>query len=240
MSVERRSFGDVVVSALVDGTGPFFEDLSAAFPSAGLVGSWELDFRCFALRLADGRSVLVDAGIGPSVAGSSTWTPVPGRLPSLLAEISLAPSDVSAVVLTHLHSDHVGWAVVDGSPYFPNARYVLQRTEFESVASGVVSPLLSSGLLDLVDGWSVVAPGVEVVPTPGHTPGHQSVLVGTGLVLTGDVLVHEVQLADPEVAYAYESDPELARFTRLELLADARSRGALLGTSHLREPFVLA
>lgn len=236
--MERRSFGGVVVSALVDGTGPFFEDLSAAFPSAGVVGSWELDFRCFALRLADGRSVLVDAGIGPG--GSATWTPVPGRLPSLLAEISLAPSDVSAVVLTHLHSDHVGWAVVDGSPYFPNARYVLQRTEYESVASGTVSPLQSSGLLDLVDGRSVVAPGVEVVPTPGHTPGHQSVLVGTGLVLTGDVLVHEVQLADPEVAYAYESDPELARLTRLELLADARSRGALLGTSHLREAFVLA
>ncbi|MBM7785589.1 MBL fold metallo-hydrolase [Tenggerimyces flavus] len=240
MAVERRAFGDVVVSALVDGTGPFFEDLSSAFPSAGLAGVWELDFRCFALRLADGRSVLVDAGIGPSVAGAETWTPVPGRLPALLSEISLAPGDVSAVVLTHLHSDHVGWAVVDSAPYFPNARYVLQRSEFETVGSRVVSPLFSSGLLDLVDGRSLVAPGVEVVPTPGHTPGHQSVLVGEGLVVTGDVLVHEVQLADPEVAYAYESDPELARFTRLELLADARSRGALLATSHLREAFVLA
>jgi glyoxylase-like metal-dependent hydrolase (beta-lactamase superfamily II) len=119
----------------------------------------------------------------------------------------------------------------------------LQRTEFEavtgSVAARVVTPLLESGLLELVSGRSIVAPSVEVVPTPGHTVGHQSVLVGTGLVLTGDVLVHAVQLADPEIAYAYEDDPELARFTRLELLADARSRGALLGTAHLREPFVL-
>lgn len=238
MGVERRTFGDVVVSALVDGRGPFFEDLSSAFPSAGLAGVWELDFRCFALLLADGRSVLVDAGIGPSVA--STWTPVPGRLPALLAEISLAPADVSAVVLTHLHSDHVGWAVVEGEPYFPNARYVLQRSEFETVGSRVTSPLLSAGLLDLVDGRSLVVPGVEVVPTPGHTPGHQSVLVGEGLVVTGDVLVHEVQLADPEVSYAYETDSELARFTRLELLADARSRGALLATAHLPSVFVLA
>ena len=57
-------------------------------------------------------------------------------------------------------------------------------------------------------------------------------------MLTGDVVVHEVQLADPEVAYLYESDPDLARFTRLELLAEARSRGTVLGTAHLRAPFV--
>lgn len=100
--------------------------------------------------------------------------------------------------------------------------------------------LAVSGRLQLLDGHGVLATGIEAVPTPGHTPGHQSILVTGGdieLVLTGDVLVHAVQLADPTVAYKYESDPDQARETRVELLA-ARQRGAVLATPHLREAFI--
>ena len=78
-------------------------------------------------------------------------------------------------------------------------------------------------------------------PTPGHTPGHQSVLLrggGRQVVITGDVLVHAVQLVAPDVAYAFEADPELARATRRELLARAERMPTWLATAHLNTPFV--
>ena len=83
--------------------------------------------------------------------------------------------------------------------------------------------------------------GVTVVPTPGHTIGHQSVVVTSGedeVVVTGDVLVHAVQLADPDVAYRSEADQVVAADTRRALLADARRRGVRLATAHLHTPFV--
>jgi glyoxylase-like metal-dependent hydrolase (beta-lactamase superfamily II) len=69
----------------------------------------------------------------------------------------------------------------------------------------------------------------RLVPTPGHTPGHQSVLLDRGdgtLPITGDLLVHAVQLVDPELAYAYETDPEAARASRMRLLRELAARAS--------------
>jgi glyoxylase-like metal-dependent hydrolase (beta-lactamase superfamily II) len=84
--------------------------------------------------------------------------------------------------------------------------------------------------------------GLRVIATPGHPPGHQSVLLdtpdGTGLA-TGDLLVHAVQLVDPDLAYAHEVDPDVARRSRVALLRDLAVRGSVtLATAHLGEPFV--
>ncbi len=258
------AIGAVTVIGLCDATGPFFAPPDTAFPTAtadawqeaarldpgalATDGRWWLHFRCFAVRRADGAVILVDAGVGPAVPGRSTWTPVPGRLPALLTAAGIDPGDVSTVVLTHLHSDHTGWAVLDEQPYFRNARYLLQRDEYDAVdatapgpTSAVLAPLRERGQLDLLDGRCQLAPGIIAVPTPGHTPGHQSVIVSARdaeVVVTGDALVHAVQLADPAVAYAYETDPELARASRTRLLAEAREHRAALATAHLAEPFL--
>ncbi|WP_053207645.1 MBL fold metallo-hydrolase [Jiangella muralis] len=82
---------------------------------------------------------------------------------------------------------------------------------------------------------------VLAVPTPGHTVGHQSVVVGGSrdeVIITGDVLVHAVQLADPGVAYALENDQATARATRRALLRRAERADAVLATAHLHTPFV--
>jgi glyoxylase-like metal-dependent hydrolase (beta-lactamase superfamily II) len=87
-----------------------------------------------------------------------------------------------------------------------------------------------------VDRTSKIAPSITVVATPGHTPGHQSVLLEVGddtVLFTGDLLVHAVQLVDPHIAYSNEVDPETARKSRVELLRD----GVTLATAHLSEPF---
>jgi glyoxylase-like metal-dependent hydrolase (beta-lactamase superfamily II) len=267
-----RSVGTLDVVALLDASGPFFLTRDAAFSGAsagdwerarrldpgafGPDNTWNLDFHCFAIRRPGGRIALVDAGVGPEGSPASGWAPVPGHLPERLAENGIDPRDVDLVVLTHLHEDHFGWSVSpDGVPMFRNARYVIQRTEIAALEEGgdeivlpyVVEPLRRTGQLDAVDGRVCLAGGsggrITVVPTPGHSPGHQSVLVEGGrrqIVITGDVLVHAVQLVDPDVGYRFEADQDLARHTRRELLGHARDRHAVLATAHLTTPFIAA
>lgn len=255
--------GHLEITPLPDAEGEFLPWLEA-FPSAtdadwtrarahdpgafGPGGRWHLNFRCFAIRGAG--VTLVDLGIGHAASPAGTWAPVPGRLPASLAGAGIEPSEVDTVVLTHLHADHCGWAVTaSGEPLFPNARHVLHRDEVraanDTVHAYAIRPLRESGLLDEVDGETVLArtatgETVTAVPTPGHTPGHQSVLVASDtdrVVIAGDVLVHPVQLVAPDVAYRYDDDQDLARATRRALLAEAERTGTVLASPHLSEAF---
>ncbi len=251
-----RTIGPLTVTALQDAEGPFFEGREAAFPSATAAqwaaadaydpaartadGRWWLRFRSFAIRYGDGPVTLVDAGIGPADAPASSWAPVPGRLPDELARAGIAPREVTAIVLTHLHSDHIGWAMPATTP-FPQARVVVPRADVEAFAGlrehDLFGPLRQAGRLDVVDGDAAIGRGVRVVPTPGHTPGHQCVLVSDGdrrLLVTGDLLVHAIQLVHPELAYAHDTDPGRARASRAAMLA----RGDEWAVSHLGPPFV--
>jgi len=245
---------DYDVIPLDDAEGPFFEPRANAFPGApaelwaeadrrdpGAVrdGGWWLRFRCFALRPAgdDGPVVLVDAGIGSAASPARAWAPVPGRLPESLAAAGIAPGDVDTVVLTHLHTDHIGWSIgEDGAPFFPNARYVVQRADIEWAIPATREWLDLGAQLSLVEGDVDLRPGVRLLHTPGHTPGHQCVLVDDRFLVTGDLLVHMLQLIDPAQAYGHEVDPDAARRSRTGLL-DKLGR-VTLATSHLGTPFV--
>lgn len=252
-----RAVGSATVVALDDGVGPYFRPRRDVFPGATdehwqradqldpesvADGEWLLRFRCFAVR--SGNDVtLVDAGIGPADAPASSWAPTPGRLPDELAAAGIDPDDVTTVVLTHLHTDHIGWAALD-EPYFSNAMYVLQQAEWAAldefspaVRSRVVEPLQARDQLRLLDGDARLNDTTRIVATPGHTPGHQSVLVEGGdttVAITGDLLVHAIQLVDPALEYLLEDDPALARESRIRLLQDR----PVLAVSHLGRPYV--
>ncbi|GID26536.1 MBL fold metallo-hydrolase [Paractinoplanes brasiliensis] len=260
-----RSIGPITVIAVEDAAGPYFGPRSEAFPTATAEqwavadaldpaartgdGEWLLRFRSYAVRVGNGPVILVDAGIGPAGSLAADWAPVPGRLPEALAEAGIEPGDVSAIVLTHLHNDHMGWAVPRDSP-FTEARVVAHQDDLDLYAANrehagqhdlLVEPLRAAGRLEALDGERLLAPGVRVVPTPGHTPGHQSVWVeagGDSLLVTGDLLVHAIQLVNPDLPYAGDTDPARAGATREAALAEARRRGATLAVSHVGPEFI--
>ena len=259
-----HTVGKLTITALEDAAGPYFKPRAEAFPDATAAqwaaadaadpaavtaeGEWFLRFRSYAIQVGDGPVTLVDAGIGPAGSLASDWAPVPGHLPDEVVAAGIDPAGVSAIVLTHLHNDHMGWAVPRDSP-FTSARVVVQRADVELYEANrdragqfdlLIAPLRAEGRLQVLTGDATITPGVRVVATPGHTPGHQSVLVDDGedsLVVTGDLLVHMIQLLHPDLAYAGDSAPDLARASRHRILKEVTDRNATLAVSHLGEPF---
>jgi glyoxylase-like metal-dependent hydrolase (beta-lactamase superfamily II) len=196
--------------------------------------------------------VVVDTGLGNDKTHRPVqeWNDLSTPLLSDLTAARIEPESVAAVVCTHLHVDHVGWntRLIDGEwvPTFGNAEYVIARREYDHWAAEYderldrpayfhdsVEPVAAS--THLVDSDHVVCDGVRLIPTPGHTPGHVSVLIesaGERALITGDALHHPIQLAHPEWSSPSDWDPAQAARTRRALLADAADSGALLIGSH--------
>ncbi|MEV4017615.1 MBL fold metallo-hydrolase [Nonomuraea angiospora] len=234
----------VEVTPLCDAVGPMGvairRPLAEMFPDSGLQDEpWVLHFHCYLIRDAAGRLTLVDTGIGDEDSPAASWAPVPGTLAGELAAVGVSPAEIGTVVLTHLHSDHASGVVADGRPAFENARYVLQQAEVDAAQGPVLDRLLTpiKGQLHVVEGHAEVSPGVHVHHAPGHTPGHQIARVGD-VAMTGDLVLHPVQLADPAIRYAYDDDQEAAARTRAEVLAELRAEHAILATAHFGEPFL--
>ena len=148
------------------------------------------------LLKADGVNILVDTGNGDKFSEKLLKIYGIEREPTLLKSLSdadLRPEDIEIVINTHLHFDHCGGnTLVDASgklmPTFPNARYIVQKMEWEdatrlneltkgSYLPENFIPLMQAGRIELVDGDMEVYPGVTVVHTPGHNRGHQSVKI---------------------------------------------------------------
>ncbi|TDE58656.1 MBL fold metallo-hydrolase [Nonomuraea mesophila] len=214
--------------------------LAELFAGCGLPDEpWVLHFHCYLLRDAAGRLTLVDTGIGGDDSPAAVWAPVPGRLAGELAAVGVTPAEIGTVVLTHLHGDHASGAVAGGRPAFDNARYVLQQAELDAAAGPMLDDVVSTikDQLHVVEGDADVAPGVRVHLAPGHTPGHQIVRAGD-VAMTGDLVLHPVQLDDPGLPYLYDDDQEAAARTRAQTLAALRGQGAILATAHFGEPFL--
>jgi glyoxylase-like metal-dependent hydrolase (beta-lactamase superfamily II) len=200
---------------------------------------WTMPFRGFLVR-GDGWTAVVDTGIGPP--GDEPFLPErQGRLPESLATAGVQPDDVDIVVLTHLHPDHVGWNMREGEPFFPRARYVAPRADFDFFTKAAPNRpyirdqllgLEATGRLELADGSFSPLRGLVLEPLPGHTPGHCIVRLGDAVIL-GDAAVHEFQLADPGVAYSHEIDAAEAAAARRRVLPELADSAALVGLGHL-------
>ena len=156
-----------------------------------------------------GRTILVDTGMGGRPVAAPLG--VEPALPALLAEAGVPPEEIDVVAFTHLHFDHTGWNTVDRdgapTPLFPNARHVVQQTEWDYWADGAtgaepdrargLDPITAAGLWDVADGEQALTAEVVTVPTPGHTPGHVALMVSSGgesALLIGDAAHSPVQV----------------------------------------------
>jgi glyoxylase-like metal-dependent hydrolase (beta-lactamase superfamily II) len=187
-----------------------------------------------------GRTVLLDAGVGHTTDPMFTG----GELLTSMRTYGLEPGDIDTVFLSHLHSDHMGWVEVDGVPTFPNADIHLGAKEWEFVVkqAGFGHKRASrmnvvKDRINLIDGDGVtIAPGITTRQTPGHTPGHTSVIISSGderIIMLGDALHCPAQLTETEWEVVFDTDPALAKKTRQALLREAESPGTALLPCHL-------
>lgn len=189
------------------------------------------------------RRIVVDTCIGNDKQRDvPPWNMLQTSFLQDIAEAGYPRESIDLVMCTHLHVDHVGWNTmrVDGKwvPTFGNARYLYGRTEFEhwkthdpedrkELMADSILPVFDAGLVDLVEQDHRLCPEVRLIPTPGHTPGHASVMIeskGEKALITGDFLHHPCQFAHPEWSSSPDSDPPRAIETRrrmYEMLADS-------------------
>jgi glyoxylase-like metal-dependent hydrolase (beta-lactamase superfamily II) len=130
---------------------------------------------------------------------------------------------------------------------FPNARYIVTRTEWEhretvagpEMTARCLLPVEKSEQLTLVEDGYEPAPGVRLLATPGHTPGHVSVLVSDGGeagVITGDAAHHPAEMEDPEIVAAFDADPAQSSASRVALVQRVEAEGLTVMGGHFPPP----
>ncbi len=201
---------------------------AAMAPHLDAEGRFEFVYSSLVVRARE-RLVVIDSGLSPG---------------PLLVALDARPDEVSTVVISHGHPDHVGGLTRSGRPTFPNARHVIAPAELEhwnrtsSEAGTALRVVEQAGQLEPVDGERDVVPGVRVLPAPGHTPGHLAVALssqGERALYVGDALEHEVNVANPDWNHFSDMLPGLAARSRRRLVERAARDGAAIIASHLPE-----
>lgn len=205
---------------------------------------------------APGLTALVDTCVGNDKdrGGRAPFHMMQTAFLEDLRAAGFPPESIDLVLCTHLHVDHVGWNTrLQGGrwvPTFPRARHIFARREWEHwsaessedtrrIMADSVAPVIEAGLADLVDMDHRVSSELWLEPTPGHTPGHVSVRLrseGGEAVITGDLMHHPVQVAEPDWGSHFDSDVAAGRETRRAFCARyADTPVAVLGT-HFHHP----
>jgi glyoxylase-like metal-dependent hydrolase (beta-lactamase superfamily II) len=217
-----------------------------------------MGMRCLLVE-HDVGPVLIDTGAGNKESakfhdiyaienrgeGGATW------LEDGLREIGVRPEDVALVIDTHLHFDHAGGNTLRGDdgdpvrPAFPNARYVVQRGEYHwathtnertsgSYFPHNFVPLAEAGRFDFVDGETDLVAGIRLLPTPGHTPHHQSVLLDGGnerALFVADLMPTAAHAPLPWIM-GYVVEPLVTLETKRRILHQAEAERWLMVLEH--------
>jgi len=257
----RYQIGAVDFAVVNDGT--YYYDAGAVFGVVPRV-MWErvtpplddryrmpLGLNCLLLR-SRGQTILIETGVGAKPGDRDAATPAEdGTLLDSLAALGVSPEEIDVVVNTHLHADHCGWNTSIGPggdevlvPTFPNARYVINATEWEDAThpnERTRATYLSRNLdpiadrLELVDGEYQITDEVIFVPVRGHTEGHSTVVIRSGQewgVYVGDLAQHRVQLERTPWVSGLDILPLVSMETKKQLMDECIEAGALVMFCH--------
>ncbi|MDR2633961.1 MAG: MBL fold metallo-hydrolase [Treponema sp.] len=236
--------GDLEVHLLVEYTGQGKSSVLLGASEADLRrylpgGTYQAQTHTLLIRSPE-RVLLVDTGFG-------------GRLFEHLKTLGLEPAQVDAVLLTHMHPDHIGGLQREGKALFPRASLYLSRQEkaywTETAAHhGAVAALAPYGARvrtfspKSIEAAEELLPGVRAVAAFGHTPGHTLYQVesqGQKLLIWGDLMhVQDIQFPLPAVSVSYDTDPQAAGAVRKQVLAYAAENRIPVAGMHLRYPAV--
>lgn len=229
-------FGTIEIIALEDvpvRTGPDQTQLLigltpeeiASYPAGFMANS----INAFLVKL-DGKNLLFDTGLG-----------APGNVLRSLSAYGMSPADIDAVIITHFHRDHIGGLLADGKPVFPRAELRLPRVEVDKWNERELGFIAAYGIRAAVFEWGSEAwPGVLALDARGHTPGHTVYRVQSGgdeIMIISD-LIHfpEVQLARPEIAVTYDTDPVRAVESRKRVFDIAAADKLPVAAMHIPFP----
>jgi len=259
----RQKVGDLEVTALFDGHGVF--DLHWLNGTKAMMdGVAEalredprlLDVSDEGFLVNTGKQlILVDVGAGTWWGGG-----VLGRLVGSLRAAGYTPEEVDLVLVTHLHSDHVGGLTTqDGKRVFPKADVYVAKAEsdfwlspevaakapkdaqpFFQSAQAIAAPYIKAGRWHTFSGSETIIDGMQLVPLPGHTPGHTGYEFsskGQKILFWGDIVhAQRVQLQHPEVTATFDIDQNAAAATRLQLLPRLAREHVLIAGPHMPFP----
>jgi glyoxylase-like metal-dependent hydrolase (beta-lactamase superfamily II) len=216
-----------------------------------------MTFGSFLLQSGD-RNALIDLGWGPHrvnlaevTGGLIEGDAIGGELLDNLAAFGVSPTDIDTVLYSHLHPDHIGWvADADGSAIFPNATNVVTEQEWSfwlnnspsadhRLAPNDVQKAVIEKQLSVVQDGDSPLPGVSVMLTAGHTPGHASFVVSSPdrrAIVLGDAVHCPIELVAPNLVYAHDVDAAQAAATRVRLDRELTRPGTLVAAGHFPAP----
>jgi glyoxylase-like metal-dependent hydrolase (beta-lactamase superfamily II) len=258
----RMMLGDFEITALSDGTvdlapKELLTNTTAAHVGEMLARSFEGDavptsVNAYLINTGS-KLILVDTG------AAKLFGPTLGNLLANLAASGYRPEQVDAVLITHMHPDHVGGLMAGGKMAFPNATvhadqrdaaFWLSAAELDKApeamkgffqgAAASMNPYVGAGRFKPFDGSTELFPGIRAVAAPGHTPGHTIYVIeskGQKLVLWGDLMhVAAVQFPEPAVTIAFDTDSPAAAGQRAKAYAEAAKDRFLVAGAHLPFP----
>lgn len=247
--------GRIDITPVLDGVARLPIELAVAGPEGSrwncvhqpldARGRIRMDIGSFLVHTSD-RTILVDLGVGAEPIHEAFVT---GGLLANLSRTGVDPEDVTDVLFTHMHIDHVGWSTFRGKSTFPNATYRVHAADWAHFMTGpladptldplvreLVSPI--EGQLQTFDEEIELAPGVQARPAPGHTPGSTIFVIsdaGERALLLGDVTHTAAELTDPVWEGVADIDKAAANAMRRRIADELAESGDAFAPAHFPE-----